>query len=35
MKLHPILEILTKENLLTQNLAEKIQKESEVLEREV
>ena len=35
MKLHPILEILTKENLLTQSLAEKIQKESEVLEREV
>jgi len=35
MKLHPILEILVKENLLTQSLAEKIQKESEVLEREV
>jgi len=35
MKLHPILEILIKENLLTQSLAEKIQKESEVLEREV
>jgi len=35
MKLHPILETLIKENLLTQSLAEKIQKESEVLEREV